>query len=572
VKASHFDRLLVVSVLVAFAATAYPGQTAAAQPVTITAQPVSNNAAGGLDPGVSIVGNEMIMPAGARAVYIDYRIGDWDPQDTGRALRAYQVRVDPSGYASGLAGTLTPRLVGCDQNADCDPAFGVESTCDFPTGCDGEPPCYCTPMYLDSSRGGANPWVFTGVPGGALAAVDLACVSGVCSQDYGAFSKTLSSSQNEPVPFPAGGMYAATLVLNVPADARGTFTVGMKPPNETGLVDQFSELMEVDLVPAKITIPVGRCCHNIGPGTGDCTDGLLPEECDALPRVVGSNVFGLNAACQGDGDDDGVDDACPLCGVPAAPQFAKMDANPNAPVVLVDLRNNRNFALQVPGSAGRPQGVRVRFKSLPPPWDVWNATQMWVTMPVAACETAGAGLIDLCPAASPRFWAAGLSCNLANAAFLDWTLLGTVYVFHPGLIPSSRGATPGNAEYEIQVIDATCDPSDENSFSAVTTLVGPRWGDVSGPLDVAGGYFVAADGRVDITVDIEALSSKFRNHPQAPSKTRVDLEPCRQDFRINVSDLVRGLDAFRGIDYPFTLPGPSIFGCVNTDPCFYTVP
>ena len=45
----------------------------------------------------------------------------------------------------------------------------------------------------------------------------------------------------------------------------------------------------------------------------------------------------------------------------------------------------------------------------------------------------------------------------------------------------------------------------------------------------------------------------------APAKVRVDLDPETPDFLINFTDIVRILDAFRGLPYPFT---PS-----NTKPC-----
>ena len=43
--------------------------------------------------------------------------------------------------------------------------------------------------------------------------------------------------------------------------------------------------------------------------------------------------------------------------------------------------------------------------------------------------------------------------------------------------------------------------------------------------------------------------------PTAPIKARVDLEPATLDRIINITDITRSLDAFKGADYPFP-PGP----------------
>jgi hypothetical protein len=127
------------------------------------------------------------------------------------------------------------------------------------------------------------------------------------------------------------------------------------------------------------------------------------------------------------------------------------------------------------------------------------------------------------------------------------------------------------AEYEVRTVDATCDPSDAGNFSAAASVIAPRWGDLAGPIDASGSYYVAADGRVDIPVDVVAILAKFTNRSNAPAKARADLEPCKVDFKLNMTDVVRALDAFRGVGYPFT-PTSTIFGCVSTDPCFYSVP
>jgi hypothetical protein len=41
------------------------------------------------------------------------------------------------------------------------------------------------------------------------------------------------------------------------------------------------------------------------------------------------------------------------------------------------------------------------------------------------------------------------------------------------------------------------------------------------------------------------------------------------DLKLNIPDVSRLLDAFRGVAYPFA-PGQAAFGCASADPCIYT--
>jgi hypothetical protein len=51
-----------------------------------------------------------------------------------------------------------------------------------------------------------------------------------------------------------------------------------------------------------------------------------------------------------------------------------------------------------------------------------------------------------------------------------------------------------------------------------------------------------------------AVLDKFGNRPGAPQKIRADVEPATIDFKINITDVSRVLDAFRGLAYPFPPP------------------
>jgi hypothetical protein len=258
------------------------------------------------------------------------------------------------------------------------------------------------------------------------------------------------------------------------------------------------------------------------------------------------------------------------CLVADPPELAQQDSNSGPGTVLVDLKMNRFLGLRIPGSAGRSQAIRVEFVDLPPPWDTWNGTKLYLTEPTIQCELSGIGRGGACPTGQATFALAGLTCNPDNAHYRDWSTIdgGVVYITHPGIVPAPMaGGLP--ATYEIQIIDSSCLPTDEASFSAPKVVSQQRWGDMAGPFDPTGGYYTAADGTVQITVDVTAIVNKFGNRPGAPIKARADVEPCAADLKINISDVSRLLDAFRGLAYPFA-PGQAAFGCGSMDPCAYT--
>jgi hypothetical protein len=296
---------------------------------TIRLTPVSADAPPEHDPvprGWSISGNEIFVDSGpcdGRNVWLEIRLGDWDPDDAGLKLQAWQAALDSSGYSSGLQGELTI-FVGppCEEDADCQAVLGAASQCD-PAGffmpaahvCNGGPlhgvPCEydgscplgdcpekgtCAAAFIDWNRDDwwcASEYCLTGV--------DLS------TPDFYWGSTVLAASMaiDDPEPFPLEGLYGGSLVLTVPADAKGTFTIDLFPPRASYMVDQNSQFIPlVGVVPAKITIGDGTqaCCL----GNGGCED-VAAEDClllDGTPRSVGTTC------------DDGCefDEACDACG------------------------------------------------------------------------------------------------------------------------------------------------------------------------------------------------------------------------------------------------------------------
>ena len=193
------------------------------------------------------------------------------------------------------------------------------------------------------------------------------------------------------------------------------------------------------------------------------------------------------------------------------------------------------------GAFGTSQAVRVTFTSLPPPFDLLNGTSLWVGEPRDVSENGGA--VD--PIAGfPNFKAATLQCQ---PFFTDWSTLGTVHVFHEGIVPGGV--------YSLQAVDAGCPLGFDGAFSAPLMITTARWGDVAGEFDQEAGAWTAPNGVVDVTADVIAIINRFISAVGAPIKARADLEPALPDQTINISDVLSAVSAFAGLPYPFT-PGP----------------
>ena len=210
-------------------------------PVSVDAPPTDGGDSG---VGAVIDRNRVILPGGDHNVWLEFRIGDWDPKDRDVQLGAWQLAFDSAGFTSGIQGELTvytggpvhTNCAGDGDDAPCVAALGPGSTCD-PTGFFLSPGT-CAFAFIDLDR---DDFVYkdAGVP---IVLFDLA------SADVRPAGTVISGPPDDPEPFPDDGLYAGTLTLHVPANAKGTFTVGLKPFPESQLVNQhggFIPLMGV---------------------------------------------------------------------------------------------------------------------------------------------------------------------------------------------------------------------------------------------------------------------------------------------------------------------------------------
>jgi hypothetical protein len=107
---------------------------------------------------------------------------------------------------------------------------------------------------------------------------------------------------------------------------------------------------------------------------------------------------------------------------------------------------------------------------------------------------------------------------------------------------------PGGT-YHVQAVCPSLLPKNTSDALSVTTS---RWGDITRAF--VNGQWTEPDGALSITADALAHLSKFGNRGGAPTKARADIDPAALDFKINIPDVSRVVDAFRGVEYPFPPP------------------
>lgn len=224
--------------------------------------------------------------------------------------------------------------------------------------------------------------------------------------------------------------------------------------------------------------------------------------------------------------------------VVATDTLCPFSRSPLPDLIGVEVSTKNRFLSFRVGDTGQTQAIRVTFTELLAPFATWNGATLWVGAPFDVSEVGGKD--DITP---PTFRAALLQCD---PFVMDWSRLGVVHVLHEGIVP--------NSVYGVQVINSACALGAEEGFSEALVLPTTAWGDAVGVFDAGTGTWTAPNGTVDVPFDVVALLDKFANRPGAPIKSRADIEPAMIDFKINITDVTRALDAFTGAPFPF-LPG-----------------
>ncbi len=283
---------------------------------------------------------------------------------------------------------------------------------------------------------------------------------------------------------------------------------------------------------------------------GQCGDGA-DNDCDGCTDGADSDCGGQETSCTDGNDNDcdgSIDCADPDCvGDPSCcpPSQAPLAVLPPSHAVP---GNNRYLSF-VPQNSGRQTAIRVTLIGSSD-FPAVVGKSWWVGPPTTYCENSGQSV----PPAGGCGPAPGLPASTLLSADLqcsmhcmDWDGLGAE--IHVG----DREIVPG-ATYRVEAIDCACDPTVPGHFSPALTIGTPQWGDITGTCATC--PCTVPDASVDVTTDVTALLSKFKNVACAVVTARADLEPDVPDRLVNISDVTRGLDAFRGRSYPLSAPSP----------------
>ena len=236
---------------------------------------------------------------------------NWSPD--GQRLRSFQATIDPRGFTGGC-GTALPygwdappadvwcetdakcpagmwcdidrqkcKAMACESDTDCPPEYPVCQPNQLCTGADHNP---AKGAFTDEFRLDERDWVFEGC--GALGPP----FPTVFPYRYGWLldANSLNCASTYTVE-----KYFGTLMLVMPEVAGGTYTIPLKPPPDSVMVDRNAQLIE-PLEVENLTIEIPKSCECIlaDPAPGNCAvDARQVSGPNGLP-VHGRDSIELN--------------------------------------------------------------------------------------------------------------------------------------------------------------------------------------------------------------------------------------------------------------------------------------
>jgi hypothetical protein len=280
------------------------GPTITLQPVQPTTSPPST-----YPPGTTIIGQEIVVGSVPARVWLEIHITGWAPEILMEAQATVYLVGQGGGGFSG-ANAL------CDDHPARDAGHLGFGSVSCPSAdlaghnvCTAALSGACSPRpVLCTSWDGVNPPYF---PAG------LFCSPGfqnVChprwpgAGDLAIWQVHIGSTNYrytfaaypQGVPPDLRPTYMGTLVLDIPATAKGTYTIGFDDTQTLMLNHNppgSNDIPISALIPAKITVPCGRCCHGVGGEDVQCEEALSANECAALA----DSVFTADVACPENG-------------------------------------------------------------------------------------------------------------------------------------------------------------------------------------------------------------------------------------------------------------------------------
>lgn len=408
-----------------------------------------------------VAGNSIHVQPGSR-VFLEFRISGWDPDlNNSPQLKTVQAAINLGSYANEFSPTpLFFPNVACNVDADCNAHFAGISG-DSNTNCQPFLHCTpgskcCSPIYSDISR---PDWAAAGTS--AVVAADI-------------FSARIGFTTDGSAVGDSGSpKYVGTLVLDVPADAFGEFTIDFRSAETFVQSPSFPP-------------------NNHIPGTMN-------------PAKV---FVGIK----------------PVSNYSVKPRYFTVDH----PYNYGGLRAYRVTLT----SLHRPVRPAPQTPHDPDAFAEFEGQTRWIGPPAFSL------IENEDPARS--FISSSLECA---PYFGDWSGL-PINVFGSEVMPDSI--------YRVEMLSSPC--SDPNGSSCVVQDMGEfvtgRWADVSPPFERD------LPGTQPDFNDIGAMVDRFRNSFGAPSKAQSQLQPNAPDPDGNFSftDISNGIDAFRGMGYPY--PGP----------------
>jgi hypothetical protein len=171
----------------------------------------------------TIIGSDIFLPAGPQRVRLEIRIAGWGEL----YLKTVQVKLDSAGFDNGTV-PMEHAVVACPSNNSaghsyCAQALETGSRC--AVGCDSGSTinCRCESGFQNRNR--------TDYAGFGLDQISAVAIS---TPDY---RYGMTTVLPDYVTDSGVSIYFGTLFLDVPANAQGTYVVGMSP-TETFFQDQ----------------------------------------------------------------------------------------------------------------------------------------------------------------------------------------------------------------------------------------------------------------------------------------------------------------------------------------------
>ncbi len=258
-------------------------------------------------PGTKIVGNELSAYEGGFRAWFEYRASNWDPEGDGTVPTNpifVQIGFDRTGFFD--ADTSDPGTDPADDGDQPDlvPAAGIACSSSHDDACAaafGEfwAECefgFCKPSY-DDHKGYLNPRSFCRDP-----VSGPVCDQTGCDTQGGSGHRCFANTYIPRIDDHTTD-YVGTLVLDIPVDAFGRYTVNLQT-NITFLASQTAPPRDIPVAVERgftVNILGGQCCFGLFTPDAGCVEGVLRAECgDDEPDPV---LFVPDASCSPAGPD-----------------------------------------------------------------------------------------------------------------------------------------------------------------------------------------------------------------------------------------------------------------------------